>query len=170
MTHNVSSKSSLKRREHTLITYFNSQMISALGESPWESIVQCLLIIISNFSVGKGFRRFRLKKKFFLVTARSPYFFPLAWSERADRLFVDSSMVFWHKEQRALPMSFLNLLNHATKYGPSSQASTNYFWFFSAFFPSIDIFWTENKRNLQTKLISLISTCLNDTKQSTSKD
>ena len=120
MAHNVSPKSSLKRRKHTLITQFNSQIITALKEPLWGIIFRCSRIIITNLSSGVGFRRNKFKKVY-ILTARSPCFFPLAWSFRADRPPV------------ALFFSFLTLLNHPTKCGSSSQASTAYFWFFSIF-------------------------------------
>ena len=72
---------------HSLHTS-NIQMISTLEESFWErererekkreSIFQCLLIPIANFSVGMKASENLDLKIFFLLRARSPCFFSLA--------------------------------------------------------------------------------------------
>ena len=117
--HNVSPKSSLKWREHPLVTHFNSQMISALEELFWVSIFQCSLIIITIFRVGEGFRRFRFH--FFLFNSEITMFFPISILVRPHHPPADSSMILQHKVQSALLLSFLTLLNHPTNTYPLAK-------------------------------------------------
>ena len=89
MAHNVSLKLLLKWREHPLFAHFqypNDFYFRRIilrerereREKKRESIFQCLLIPIANFSVGMKASENLDLKIFFLLRARSPCFFSLA--------------------------------------------------------------------------------------------